>query len=190
MDGKTISQALESDKFCKNIFQGIYSQDTVDHILPNKCIIFNTSLSTDPVGEHWITILNLRPNVIAFLCSYKTSPEDYPPIFDLLKASGKKIYVLPRRLQGDITSVCGCYSLWFVFLASRHFTPGEMMRQFFPLPPPHPSSTRRKSYNKYEYDMFVSIVTREIFKIKAGVPKLLYNQNFIKAQDRQHGTHT
>ena len=72
MDGATLFRAIQNDKFCNQIFQGIYSEDTLKEILlPQKCLTFNKSLSSEKNGEHWIVIANFRTKYIDFLCSYK-----------------------------------------------------------------------------------------------------------------------
>lgn len=184
MDGFTLENILKKDSFTRHIFQGIYSEDTLDKIEPGYACIANTSKNFEK-GEHWIVVSNLRPTHVDFLCSYRSPPKSYKNIFKVMKATGKKIYQLPRRLQGDDSSACGPFVLFFFYCLSRHFQPSEMCHHFFSS---SSSSSSRKSAralaNAYNNDFFVAAAIRPLLSVDIPVEKLLYNHEFIKGQER------
>ena len=185
MDGRTIEKVLKKDIFTRRIYQGIYSEDTVKEVRAGYACVVNSSPAKES-GEHWFVLANLRgKKTIEFLCSYRSNPRHYPNVYKVLKATGKRIVQLPRRLQGDLSSSCGSYALFFFYCLSRHFSANEIASHFFS----SSSSSSSPCSKSYQCDILVTTIIRPLLSIKTPVAQLLYNEDFIKAQEKQRDAH-
>ena len=184
MDGRTIEKVLKKDIYTRRIYQGIYSEDTLKEVRAGYACVVNSS-PAEKKGEHWFVVSNLRKKNIEFLCSYRSNPKDYPNVYKVLKATGKKITQLPRRLQGDLSSSCGPWCLFFFYCLSRHFSANEISSHFFS----SSSSSSSPCSKSHRCDVLVTTIVRPLLSIKTPVAQLLYNEDFIKAQENERAAH-
>lgn len=142
MDDQTLSRVVESDPFLKKLIIGIYSQDRIPSKIPlGKGIIINTlnegqHEERDEAGNqlvgHWFCILNLKKSNIYLLDSCLTKLSKLPNVKKMLIRCKKPIYKFPFKLQDcHNTDVCGSYVIFFIYMASRGFSPPEMLSHFF-----------------------------------------------------------
>ena len=113
MKSQELQSALTNNTATRNVVTGVYAANTVPPVfskLPAACII-NTDPSSRP-GEHWIALYQEVPDVIEFFDSFGKDPSYHK--LDLEILSNKRIIKQDRKIQSDITTVCGQYCLFFI----------------------------------------------------------------------------
>ena len=99
-----------------NVFKGTYPSD----MLPKQqfesypaAIVANTDPS-DKSGAHWVALYFPTSNKAEYFCSYANPPSQV--FLKCLRGGGgyDRIKVNPTRVQGDLSAVCGQYSVYFI----------------------------------------------------------------------------
>jgi hypothetical protein len=125
MNSSQLSFIMRFDECTKASFVGVFPIDHLStHIkslaLPATYII-NTAPSTDS-GEHWVSCYfpHDKSQPSEYFDSYGASNKRYEPIERLLRSYGHKtVSRQPTKLQGDSSTCCGQYCLYFLLLRSR-----------------------------------------------------------------------
>ena len=116
MNTREIDRLVRSDGACRQIFQGVFSVDT----LPNepRLLVCNTDPSIKP-GKHWIAIFVDSTERGEYFDSFGQKPsgilEDY-----MNERCNDWIYST-RQLQSIVSSYCGFYCCFYCMLRCRDF---------------------------------------------------------------------
>jgi len=114
MDTRQIERFLEADTVCREVFQGVFSADT----LPNRprLLVCNTDKSTKP-GEHWIAIHVDADGRGEYFDSFGRAPNKH---FDAYMNEHCTIRTFNRKqLQSIISTFCGYYCCMYCMLRCR-----------------------------------------------------------------------
>ena len=183
MDNYTLLKVIKSDFFLRKLVIGVYSQNEIPSKLRfGQAIIINI-VNGEYQDGHWACAMNVRPNYIDYLDSCQTDLKTLPNVYQMLRNSQKKIYTFPRQLQNcTVTSICGGYTLFFLYAVSRGFKPKEILAQFFP-------NSRHDERNQIPFirDIFVSRIIRHLLPALRGSPpdSLLYGREEYLAKKKE-----
>ena len=178
MDDRTLQRVIDSDFFLKRMTMGIYSRDEIPPHLPaGKAMIVNTGNSGQKEAAHWLTVSNVRKRNLDVLDSCKTKLKTMPLLQRLIDRSDKKLYLLPFILQDcHETHVCGAWTLWFLYVTSRGFSPPEMMSRFF----------SKRSEKAFKRDVFISeLIPRLLPTLKTSPRHLLQDPQLIREEEEE-----
>ena len=120
MNNFEIDQVLSSTKHIKDIFMGVYSADTLPHMIQYypSCYVVNTDESTD-AGEHWVCIYFNSNQDAEFFCSFANSPYFYDKrILSFVERNCCSWVCNVKRLQSSLSTVCGQYCIFFAVCKS------------------------------------------------------------------------
>ena len=115
---------MEADPCIKPLFQGIYSIDQLPTYVENRpslCII-NSDLAQN-VGQHWICayFADDQDKSCDFWDSLGQPPSVYGEYMtSFLDRNCSRYFYNDVCLQGDWSSVCGHYVIYFAYYRSRH----------------------------------------------------------------------
>ena len=123
MDEITIRRVMNENVHTRNIFKGTFAQDELNILKKSNSKAFyivNTGMR-DSEGIHWVAIYFNGFNLYYF-DSFAIAPTFYANIYAaLLKFKANNIFMLPFRIQGISSSVCGHYCLIFlIFMCSGY----------------------------------------------------------------------
>ena len=121
MDTSELLSCAESDPIVKELFGGVFPRDK----LPSKVKTFprayiaNTDNSREP-GKHWVVFFFENEHYAEFFDSYGNAPEYLAPEFERFLKKNVANYVHnTERLQGDYSTVCGQFCLFFLYQRCR-----------------------------------------------------------------------
>ena len=176
MEQKVLENIFQNDPLSQFFYGGCYFQDTLPKLTIGKFFLLNTSFQKSPIGEHWIGIDLRFKNKIMWLCSYNTKPRSYKLVWQRLKQLGNfTICCFPKRLQCPTVTNCGIFVAFMIYQCSRGVDIKSMMRYYF------------DNMNVYKATLFVTIVSRVLFRLNSSVEELLYDPIFASQQDAING---
>ena len=142
-------------------FVGVFSSNKIPVIAQYPtALVANTDPSHEP-GSHWVAILFLNPFETEYFCSYGQKPKS-PGLKKVLK--GLKVKYNEKRLQGDYSSVCGQYSIYFLIKRNQGLTMEEIADQF--------------SKNLFENDKLIKCYVNDNFDLET----VQYDLGFLEQQ--------
>ena len=114
MNTSQIYRLLNADRDCKEIFQGVFSADTLpDH---PRLLVANTDVSTKP-GKHWIAIYVDAYGRGEYFDSFGRAP---PETFKHYLNKHCRVWTFNRRqLQSIVSSFCGYYCCFYCLFRCR-----------------------------------------------------------------------
>ena len=113
-----IVRLMEKNPVMKLQFAGVHARDTLPLCPPDKTSVYivNSDISTSG-GKHWLCIYcpyNGSPN--EFFYSYGRHPNYYGgSLTNFLECSGKQFIYNNKMLQGQFSSVCGHYCVFYAY---------------------------------------------------------------------------
>jgi len=120
MNSNDIIRIIMSNKRASRMFKGVYPRDKLPTKIDKRSrrvYIINTD-SSDKKGEHWVAV-NFNPNGIAeYFDSFGFSPT-HSEIKEFITNNSRSWVYNRRLLQNLISSYCGFYVVYFVFMKSR-----------------------------------------------------------------------
>jgi hypothetical protein len=125
MNTREIERFLEADKTCRQVFQGVYSADTLP---PNpKLLVCNTDASTKP-GQHWIAIHVDTYGRGEYFDSFGRAPNK---LFEnYMNKHCTRWTFNKRQLQSIISSFCGYYCCMYCMLRCRRIDMPRIVAMF------------------------------------------------------------
>jgi hypothetical protein len=125
MDTREIERFLAADSTCRQVFQGVYSSDTLP---PNpKLLVCNTDPSTKP-GQHWIAIHVDTTGRGEYFDSFGRAPDKHFEAY--MNKHCTRWTFNTRQLQSFISSFCGYYCCMFCMLRCRRVNMGRIVAMF------------------------------------------------------------
>jgi hypothetical protein len=124
MDGGLISKILKEDPFASNIFEGIYTIDTLPPKIkkPYYAIVVNSDILGNP-GLHWVALYGTPTHLIYYDSLGPTLINNPHLINFIVKHSEKKKFVLSLQpTQSIVSTTCGFYVLTFILYMARGYT--------------------------------------------------------------------
>ena len=130
MDSQQLRRIMKSERIGRLYFRGVFASNELKEQIVDKypsAYIANTEPSHKS-GEHWVAFYFDHSGKAEFYCSYGESPRSYD--FDkwIQKNSTSWIYH-KDRLQGDLSSVCGQYCLFFLLHRLRDISIKDVFTQ-------------------------------------------------------------
>ena len=126
MNTLQIKQALESNRFTKKNFCGVFAADELPKSLDTfPCgFIANTDPSTKP-GTHWVAFYFPSHEKGEFFDSYGHPPEHYKSF----KFYKPEIWN-NRKIQSSWSEVCGQYCIFYLYHKSRGYSMSKIVNMF------------------------------------------------------------
>ena len=159
-----IDQVLSSTKHIKDIFMGVYSVDTLPHMIQYypSCYVVNTDESTD-AGEHWVCIyFNSNPD------SFANSPYFYDKcVLSFVERNCCSWVCNVKRLQSSLSTVCGQYCIFFAVCESIDVSLKQICSVFC-----NHYELNDMIVNEYvciNFDMKLSVVDVDFLKMRLSV---------------------
>ena len=115
MDSHQLTKVMELDRLGNMYFKGVFPADELAKETVNQFpsgYIANTDPSHKP-GEHWVAFYFDKRGKGEFFCSYGKPPETYN-FQAWIERNATSWTYQKTRLQGDLSSVCGQYCLFFL----------------------------------------------------------------------------
>lgn len=130
MNGLEIHKALTSDRHTAALYVGTYAADTLPYYISQRpaLLVVNNQKISQP-GEHWVAIF-LNHRSACYFDSYGRPPSVSHHI-QFLKRNCLTWTYNGRVLQSIGSSVCGKYSVSFLFFAAHHVTMEDFVKTFF-----------------------------------------------------------
>ena len=125
MNTLQIEKLLNADSICNQIFQGVYSSDT----LPSypRLLISNTDPSNKP-GRHWIAIYVDENGRGEYFDSFGRPPDKH---FELYMNRHCRNWIFNRvQLQSIASSFCGFYCCMYCLFRSRMVDMNAFIKMF------------------------------------------------------------
>jgi hypothetical protein len=134
MDTSQLAAILQSDKYAKNNFTGVFAADRLQSLHVKKypaCFIVNSDPSWKP-GTHWLAIYMDHNHNVEFFDSYGQSPSKYPMIFDFMRTYTGHYKMNFVQLQSSLSSTCGQFCIYFLLWRCRSVSFEQIMNAFDP----------------------------------------------------------
>lgn len=115
---------------CAKKTYGVYALDELPAKIARPCLIIaNTSVASQP-GDHWTSFyFEANSTKAEFFDSFGRRPTQ-PQFKAFLKKNSKSFIYNSKKIQGDFSSVCGQYSLLFLFFRCKNNSMADYLRQF------------------------------------------------------------
>ena len=163
MNGYEIERGLKDVLGDNIIFLGCYWMEDASSILRSAVtksrpcvIILNTIKKNAKEGlmGHWISIyINYGNLTLGYFDSYNLEPELYSRgMSKFLRDKPWSLYKLSYRIQGISSLVCGVYTMYYVYLLSRH----SLKKSFAHI---------HKKFKKHQYKNNDKLILRIAYKI-------------------------
>ena len=104
--------SLEITQLCKQ-FLGVFALDTLPTSVPIPSSIVCNTAKAGSKGEHWVAIFINKEGYGDYFCSYGVSPRHEFRTF--LNKNCFSWNFNRKRLQGDLSTTCGQYCVFFIF---------------------------------------------------------------------------
>lgn len=134
MDSSQLRHIMKNDRLGRVYFKDVYAADharnQVVNTYPSGCII-NTDPS-DKSGTHWVCfyVTGTASNSLGeFFCSYGEPPESYN-FKSWIENSVTSWTYNKKRLQGEASSVCGHYCLFYLLHRFRNVSTRTIQDMF------------------------------------------------------------
>ena len=132
MNSAQIDSSLRRDPCTVDMWRGVFPLDKLKGLPSSKSLpagyIANTAPSTH-AGKHWVAFYFTEDGA-EFFDSYGFAPAR-PQMTKLLKAYGDKKWKRNKlRLQGNFSTVCGQYCIFYLTLRARGWTMKEIEGEF------------------------------------------------------------
>ena len=132
MNNFEIENLLTSVKYTKSLFAGVYCVDNLpSHVqLYPSVYVINTDESNGS-GEHWVCVyFDVNCNA-EFFCSFGNAPDYYDKrILKFIKNNSFLWKSNTKRLQNDLSTVCGQYCIFYCFCKAHYFTMNKICSLF------------------------------------------------------------
>lgn len=142
-------------------FVGVFALNKIPKIVRYPAaLVVNTAPWPEP-GTHWVALLFLNPQQAEYFCSYGRPPSlfafkrilrDYDCTFN------------QKRLQGNFSSVCGQYCIYYLVKRSQGLSMSQITQQF--------------SENYEENDELVKCYINDTFDLDT----MQYDTNYLAQQ--------
>ena len=132
MDTVELLRNVESDDVVRRTFGGILPRDKLPDRIETFPVSFivNTDSSREE-GSHWVAFYLQNEDCGEFFDSYGNSPTSLAEEFeDFLKNNVKNYSYNDKRLQGDFSTVCGQFCLFYLYHRCRGYDIREITRMF------------------------------------------------------------
>lgn len=115
---------------CAKMSYGVYALDKLPSKIVRPCLIIaNTSLASQP-GDHWTSFyFKANSNRAEFFDSFGRRPTQHQ-FKTFLKHNCKSFIYNSKRIQSDFSSVCGHYSLIFLFFRCNNYSMTKFLSRF------------------------------------------------------------
>lgn len=129
-----LRSAIEQDEKLSTIMGGVLPADAIPFVVAErpKIYIINTEKSSEK-GEHWLTFFfpeNMSSPAEMF-DSLAEPPSQYgTPFIEFLKLNSSTFICSKKKIQGDWSTSCGYYSLFFAILRSREMALDQIEQIF------------------------------------------------------------
>ena len=131
MDSLEINRILRSHKGTRGIFEGVYPCDQLpsNQVPRPSAFVINLDPSTSP-GSHWVAVYFDINGNSEYFDSYGKDTQN-PAIKIFLRRNTLGTYLHnERRLQGDLSAVCGQYVIYYLVHKARGFSVAQITRHF------------------------------------------------------------
>ena len=128
MDSHSISAILQSDDQVVKLFLGVFPSDKLPRICPRPCaLVVNTDPEGQP-GSHWVAIHIDVDGQGEFFDSYDIGV--YSQFVKFMNVTCEDWINARKRLQGTLSSTCGQYCIYYLFLRCNGFTLPRILSTF------------------------------------------------------------
>ena len=112
-------------------FLGVFSRDRIPSPAYIKahtpcCYVANSDQVGSP-GKHWIAFYHSDPNSLDFFDSYGNDPK----YFGFLLTDSFRIHHNTRKIQSDLSIICGAYCIFFLLHRNRGQSLETICRNLF-----------------------------------------------------------
>ena len=133
MNTKELLRSVQSDDIVRQTFGGVLPRDK----LPKKILkdfpvsfIVNTDSSRGP-GQHWVAFYLESPHYGDFFDSYGYPPEQLAEEFEVFLTRNVGNWEHnPKKVQGDFSTVCGQFCLFYLHHRCRGYDMRQIIRMF------------------------------------------------------------
>ncbi len=132
MNTSQIQCCIECDPTLRPSVIGVFAADQLPKALTKyPCgFIANTDIYSKP-GEHWCAFYVEKPGVVEFFDSYGHTGGYYNDNFKLwISRHGDKVTFNIKKIQGDHSSVCGLYCLYYLHQRLAGHTLNDIVHSF------------------------------------------------------------
>lgn len=160
MNSYQLYDAMKMDRLGKQLFLGVYAADELKNVTIKKypCgLIANTDISSKP-GAHWVAFLFKEDETGEFFCSYGKPPGTYD-FEKWIGRNAKSWNYNKTRLQGDLSSVCGQYCLFWLLHSFRKLPIVQVFGKDFTI-----NDTLVNSYVQERFNINTSIMDTQFLK--------------------------
>ena len=167
MDELQIERILSELPWTKNVFQGVYSSDTLPRkkIKTRPCaMVVNTDQEHEP-GSHWSAIFLDDDGTGEYFDSYGIPPLSRHVLDFLNKQTNNNWTFNTRQLQGAYTTLCGGYCIFYIMYKCRYNLSMErIIRMMFPIEhaPPLSNDIKVQKSLKQRFGLFVPLVAMDV----------------------------
>lgn len=127
MDDATINKFLSSNLKTRDKFAGVFSCDTLPYKPEKKdCYYVINYDDSDEEGSHWISVHCCPNHKVEYFDSYGM----YPGKKEFLNFMGKTFIYNNVQLQHNLTTVCGQWAIFFIWMRCKGKSMDEIVRIF------------------------------------------------------------
>lgn len=137
MDTQDITTAVMGDRLARRFYCGTFSLDRFKQEFSsgkNGLYIFNTDPSWKP-GQHWLSVYR-DSHVCEFFDSYGFSVSYYS-LDEFFSSLNVSIVSPHKRLQGELSTVCGDYAVLYCLLRYRGWNVSDFVNRFLSVDDAH-----------------------------------------------------
>lgn len=121
MNGYEIKHALQSDTITNMWFTDVYASDQIKVTRYPCAIVVNIDDSSQK-GTHWIPMFVLNPDTIEVFDSFGRPPWELGANISKFVSKFVNIFYNDMQFQNIGTTVCGAYSIYYIWMKCQDFT--------------------------------------------------------------------